>query len=96
MGRTDGRVVAVADPHPEPRQKIATAIAAERQYDDYRLMLAEEQLDIVVIATRWTEEHYDMASAALKAGAHIFMEKPFVHVLAGTTPSFPSIYPGCP
>jgi hypothetical protein len=90
VGREDGEVIAVADPHPTLRQKVVEAISSTssdcsppRQYDCYHAMLAAEAtIDVVVIATRWTEEHYDMAMAALRAGAHVFMEKPFVHVLS--------------
>eukprot|EP01051_Picozoa_sp_SAG22_P015272 SAG22_NODE_1970_length_3231_cov_4.101533_5_plen_157_part_00 len=57
----------------------AAKVGAEAEYDDYREMLRVEKPSLVVIATRWSEEHYDMAMACIEAGAHIFMEKPFVH-----------------
>ena len=82
VGRCDGVVVAIADPHPAARQKVAEEIGGPRQYDDYRLMLREQNPDVVIVATRWTGEHFEMGLAALQAGAHVFMEKPFVHVLA--------------
>ena len=81
VGRSDGVVVAMSDPHPEPRADVAAKIGDPKQYDDWRQMIATEQPELVVIAVRWSEEHYEMAHAALTAGAHIFMEKPFLHRL---------------
>ena len=40
-------------------------------------MLAKEEPDLVVVAPRWSEEHHAMGMAALRAGAHVFFEKPF-------------------
>ena len=41
----------------------------------YRTMLAEVKPDMVVVATPW-EEHAPMGVAAMKAGAHTFIETP--------------------
>ena len=81
VGRSDGVVVAMSDPHPEPRADVAAKIGDPKQYDDWREMIIREKPELVVIAVRWSEEHYEMAHAALTAGAHIFMEKPFLHRL---------------
>ncbi|MBB4080501.1 putative dehydrogenase [Lewinella aquimaris] len=45
-------------------------------YGDFRKMLRNENLDLVVIATP-TKLHYDMVRAALEHGVHVFCEKPF-------------------
>jgi predicted dehydrogenase len=70
-------VVAVADPVDAGRAKAATRAKAARQYADYREMLAREKPDLVSVAPRWSDQHREMAVAALEAGAHVFMEKPF-------------------
>ena len=46
-----------------------------RLYNDYRKMLAENKLDIVLIGTpdHW---HALMAIAAMQAGAHVYVQKP--------------------
>lgn len=69
-------VVAVADPDPAGRAKAATRCKAAKQYADYREMLRTERPNLVSIAPRWSEQHQDMALAAIDAGAHLFMEKP--------------------
>jgi predicted dehydrogenase len=75
-------VVAVADPHEGGRAKAKAASAAARDYADYRQMLEKEKPDLVGIGPRWAGEHEAMALAALKAGAHVYLEKPFTVTLA--------------
>ena len=45
-------------------------------YSDYREMIANEQLDFVVISTP-TESHAEIINAAIDNGIHVFSEKPF-------------------
>ncbi|MEQ1850612.1 MAG: Gfo/Idh/MocA family oxidoreductase [Chthoniobacteraceae bacterium] len=75
-------VVAVADPHDAGRAKARTACGAARDYADYREMLEKEKPDLVGIGPRWAGEHHAMAIAALNAGAHLYLEKPFTVSLA--------------
>ena len=44
---------------------------------DYSEILADAQVDVVLIATRH-EHHFAQALAALRAGKHVFLEKPMV------------------
>src|SRR6202140_1162628 len=56
-----------------------------RLYNDYRKMLAENQLDIVLIGTpdHW---HALMAIEAIKAGAHVYVQKPIsLDILEGAS-----------
>jgi predicted dehydrogenase len=75
-------VVAVADPHDAGRAKAKAACGAARDYADYREMLEKEKPELVGIGPRWATEHHAMSMAALKAGAHIYLEKPFTISLA--------------
>ena len=52
-----------------------TSHATPRLYSDYRKLLAENQLDIVLIGTpdHW---HALLAIDAIKAGAHVYVQKP--------------------
>ena len=54
---------------------------APKLYAAYTEMLSKEKPDLVSVATRWTDEHFAMCMAALKAGAHLFVEKPFTQTL---------------
>ncbi|MEO6182800.1 MAG: Gfo/Idh/MocA family oxidoreductase, partial [Verrucomicrobiota bacterium] len=75
-------VIAVADPDEKGRAAAAKTSKAARQYADYREMLAKEKPQLASIAPRWTDQHHAMALAALKNGAHIYIEKPFTQTLA--------------
>jgi len=75
-------VVAVADPHEEGRAKAKAVCGAARDYSDYHEMLSRENPDLVAIGPRWASEHLAMARAALEAGAHVYLEKPFTNTLA--------------
>lgn len=68
-------VTAFADPAPSGKPK------APKHYRDYAEMLEKEQPNLVSVATRWTDEHFAMCTAALKTGAHLFVEKPFMQTL---------------
>lgn len=74
----NAEVVAVADEHAGKRAATAKLLKAKNAYADFREMLKKEKLDIVTIAPRWIDQHHAMAMAALEAGCHIYMEKPFV------------------
>ena len=75
-------VVAVADPDPAGRAKVAAKIGAARSYADYRELLEKEKPGLVSIAMRHADQHHAIALGALRAGAHVYCEKPFV-----TTPA---------
>lgn len=79
--RQNVEVVAVADPSAEGRRQAAGRTGAQRQYADYHEMLARERPDLVSVAPRWTDQHHAMAMAALRVGAHLFMEKPITRTL---------------
>jgi predicted dehydrogenase len=81
-GRPNIEVVAVSDADSDGRAKAAARTGAARQYADYQEMLTKEKPELVSVAPRWTIEHHAMALAALKAGAQIFIEKPFARTLA--------------
>ena len=81
-GMSDVTVVAVADPDEGGRAKAKAASGAARGYADYREMLEKEKPDLVAIGPRWATEHHAMAMAALQAGAHLYLEKPFTITLA--------------
>lgn len=77
--------VAFADPDPNQITKAAEELAKfsgdqPRRYRDYRDMLAKEKPDIAIVATpdHW---HALPTIAAVKAGAHVYVEKPIAHTV---------------
>lgn len=73
---TPGRIVALCDLQDEKLQKAKASIGAEspRVYKDLHQLLASD-VDAVIIATP-VFLHADHFEAALKAGKHIYIEKP--------------------
>lgn len=72
-------VVAFAEPRTDHARKIQ-AIYGGKVYTDYRQMLAESQLDGVVILSP-DDRHAEHALAALDAGCHVLVEKPITRSL---------------
>ncbi|MGZ3650992.1 MAG: Gfo/Idh/MocA family protein [Bdellovibrionota bacterium] len=75
-------VVSLCDVDSQRLSNTADSVAAHQEsrkrpktYSDYRKMLAEKDLDIVLVATpdHW---HALVAIAAMESGAHVYLEKP--------------------
>ena len=70
------KLVAAAEPDPERRLKFYETYGVVGFYENYREMLAEEQLDIISICT-WPPLHCEMTITAAKSGVKaILCEKP--------------------
>jgi predicted dehydrogenase len=67
--------VAVCDARPEPLAKIARRYPALRTTTSYDELLASDDLEAIAIATP-VGTHFSLAAAALRAGKHVFVEKP--------------------
>jgi len=83
--RSEAQVVAVCDtyaPHlARAKDKVQTVGgAAPKTYEDFTQLLADPNVDAVVIATP-EHLHYPMFMAALKAGKNIYVEKPLAHTI---------------
>jgi len=76
LARNDAfQVVAVCDIDSARRQQAKEKFGCAL-YDDYHRMLAEEQLDLVVVVTR-SSQHAAMTCDALDAGANVLVTKPW-------------------
>jgi len=78
--------VAIADPFRQRREAGGQAVKEiqghdPKLYNDFREMLADPEIDAVVIATpdHW---HVPIGLAAVRAGKDIYLEKPLGHTLA--------------
>lgn len=76
MEHAEAEIVAVCDTNEAKARKIAGEWGIPRVFSDYRTMLAEcGELDAVDICTP-NLYHSEIAVAALRAGKHVFCEKP--------------------
>ncbi len=91
-GFTDARIVAVCDILPErleakdvatnlPGQDSGFDVRTAATYTDFRTMLRREKPDVVVSALP-TDIHAEYAILAMKAGCHVFSEKPMALTVA--------------
>lgn len=71
----EARVAAVCDQRPERLESVRSLYPAVKTTTEYGEVLADSGIDAVVIATP-VSSHYSLASAALKAGKHVWLEKP--------------------
>ncbi len=70
-----GEVVALCDTNPQVLARAVSASGVTRTYTDYQQVLAEGDIDAVVIATP-NNLHMPIAVAAAQAGKHVMSEKP--------------------
>ncbi|MEI8196068.1 MAG: Gfo/Idh/MocA family oxidoreductase [Phycisphaerae bacterium] len=68
-------LVSVCDIVPAKAEKFAAANGIKNVYSDYRQLIAKDNLDAINICTS-NRFHSEIAIAALKAGLHVFTEKP--------------------
>lgn len=78
--RDDARVVAVADPLRARREEAAARFGC-RTYRSLGPMLAQDDIDVVVVATP-SHTHAADARRALKSGRHVVVEKPMAMSVA--------------
>ena len=70
------QIAAIADSHPQARDEYARDFDVAAQYEDFREMLAKEDLDIVSVCS-WDPQHAEMSIAACAAQPKaVLCEKP--------------------
>ena len=73
-------LVAVCDLVKEKAEKAKEEYKISKIYDTMQELFADEEIDIVLNLTR-PYEHFEVTSAALKAGKHVYSEKPLAATL---------------
>jgi predicted dehydrogenase len=74
-------LVAVSDLSPAAQARAARRYPGARITRDWTELIADPQVDAVVIATP-VRSHYDLGMAALRAGKHLLIEKPMAETTA--------------
>jgi predicted dehydrogenase len=74
-------LVWLCDGRPEELERVGAAHPQARRTTEYGDLLADAELDAVVLATP-VPAHAEMAVAALEAGKHCFVEKPLAQSVA--------------
>ena len=81
VGIPNLELVALCTRRPDRLSEQASKFGVTKTYTDYRDMLADTGIDAVSIVTMW-DQHTDPAVDALKAGKHVFLEKPMASTVA--------------
>ena len=76
----DAKLVAIADPAPGAAAKLAGTLDVDAAFTDVATMLAQPELDAVIIATP-ARFHTNVLVQAAEAGKHVFCEKPMALTL---------------
>ena len=74
-------LAAVCTRRPHRVKEISERFGVRKTYTDYHHLLADEDLDAVSVVT-YVNDHRDIAVDALRAGKHVFLEKPMAGTVA--------------
>ena len=66
-------IVSVCNRSRESSQRVADAMGIPQVYDDWRALIASDEINAVMIGT-WPYMHCEMTCAALEAGKHVMCE----------------------
>ncbi len=75
------RLVAIADQDPQVREKIKRKYSVDGIYDDYRRLVEDPAVELVVVSVP-TPLHAEVALAAIEAKKHVLCEMPLAVSLA--------------
>lgn len=79
-GVSDENIVALCDTNPDVLGQAKTNYASAKTFSDWRELLQEKNIDAVVISTA-DHHHTPTALAAMRAGKHVYCEKPLAHTV---------------
>ena len=69
------KVLGITDVFKDGLQELADKYGIEKVYNDYKEMLADKDIDAVLVCSS-TDTHADISIEAAEAGKHVFCEKP--------------------
>ncbi len=74
------RMIAACDQNPAMRARAEAQHPGIETTDDFGTLLVDDRVDGIVIATP-TDQHFELAAAALRAKKHVFVEKPMTQTV---------------
>ena len=80
VGVPELELAALCTRRPDRLAEMASKFGVSKTYTNYDDMLADPHIDAVSVVTMW-DQHTAPACAALKAGKHVFLEKPMASTL---------------
>ena len=66
----------LAETNPERLAQLRNTVPAQTYTDNYQDLIQNPQIEAIIISATPESTHYPMARDALKAGKHVFLEKP--------------------
>jgi UDP-N-acetylglucosamine 3-dehydrogenase len=75
IGTPSIELVALCTRTPGRLSELGEKYKVKKTFTDYKDLIADSDIDAVSITTMW-DQHTDIAIDALKAGKHVFLEKP--------------------
>lgn len=79
-GVSGENIYALCDTNPKALQQAKSRFSAAKTFSDWRELLEDKQIDAVVIST--ADHHHAVAAiAAMRAGKHVYCEKPLAHTV---------------
>jgi predicted dehydrogenase len=79
----EAEILAICDTYPPMLRRSANNVPGAKAVEDYRAILDDKSIKAVLIATP-TQEHKEMAVAALAAGKHVYCEAPMANTIEDT------------
>ena len=76
------RALHIAENRPERLAEVVALTNPASATDDYRHLLDNDDIDAIIVSATPEDSHYPMTKAALRAGKHVFLEKPIAQTLA--------------
>jgi predicted dehydrogenase len=81
MSLSDCRLIGLAENRTDLGQKVARRFGVPKVYDDHRRLVEDTEIDAVALSADYAQQG-EIAADLLRAGKHVFMEKPMAVSIA--------------
>jgi predicted dehydrogenase len=81
IGISELTLSALSTRNAERLKDLASKYQVSKAKTDFMDVITDPDIDVIVVTTAW-DKHKDAAIAALKAGKHVFLEKPITSTIS--------------